>query len=210
MNSILEEIGKVRIIPVIAIDDACKALPLVRAMARGGIPCAEITFRTAQGEEAIKIVAREEPNILLGAGTVLTPDQVDRAINAGAGFIVSPGFNPRVVDYCLNKGIPITPGCSTPSDMEQAIERGLDVVKFFPAEQSGGIDFIKAVSAPYPMLKYIPTGGIGPDNLHKYLSFDKILACGGSWMVKKELVNNGMYEEIESLCIEAAALAVGF
>ena len=207
MQQILEAIWKVRIVPVIAIDDPDKALPLVQAMAAGGLPCAEITFRTAQGEEAIRRVARQAPDILLGAGTVLTVEQVDRAMDAGAQFIVTPGFNPKVVDYCLKKGMPITPGCSTPSDMEQAIERGLEAVKFFPAGQSGGLPFLKAVAAPYTMLRFMPTGGIGPHNLREYLAFDRILACGGSWMVKKEWINSGRFDTITKICAEAVTLA---
>lgn len=207
MNQVLDQLGKIRIVPVIAIDDPDKAVPLAQAMARGGIPCAEITFRTAQGEEAMRRVAKDVPEVLLGAGTVLTTEQVDRAIEAGAKFVVSPGFNPKVVNYCLAKGMPVTPGCSTPTDMEQAIERGLEVVKFFPAEPAGGLAYIKAVAAPYPMLKFMPTGGIGPGNLKEYLAFEKILACGGSWMVKKELIAENRFDEIERLCAEAAALA---
>lgn len=203
MNTVLEQLGKIRIVPVIAISDVEKAVPLAKALVAGGIPCAEVTFRTAEGEEAIRRISSEVPEVLVGAGTVLTTQQVDRAINAGAKFVVSPGFNPKVVDYCIEKGMPITPGCCTPSEMEQAIERGLEVVKFFPAEQAGGLSFIKAVAAPYTMLRFMPTGGISPKNINDYLAFDKILACGGSWMVKKDLIEAGNFEEITRLCKEA-------
>jgi len=210
MHSILERIGKIGIVPVIKIDDVEKAVPLAKALAAGGIPCVEITFRTAQGEEAIRRIARETPKTLVGAGTVLTMDQVDRAIGAGAQFIVSPGINPKVVAYCLQKGIPVTPGCANPSDIEQALEFGLDVVKFFPAEQAGGLEYIKAVSAPYPGLKFIPTGGISSGNIARYIAFDKVLACGSSWMATADLINAGDFEKITSLTREAILTLLGF
>jgi 2-dehydro-3-deoxyphosphogluconate aldolase/(4S)-4-hydroxy-2-oxoglutarate aldolase len=210
MHAVLEELGKIGIVPVITIDDAEKAVPLARALAAGGIPCAELTFRTAQGEEAIRRISKEAPEVLAGAGTVLTTEQVDRAINAGAKFIVSPGLNPKVVAYCVKKGIPVTPGCANPSDIEQALEFGLEAVKFFPAEQSGGLEYIKAVSAPYPNLKFIPTGGINAANIAKYTSFDKILACGGSWMANAELINAGEFDKITALSREAVLSMLGF
>ncbi|MDR0456772.1 MAG: bifunctional 4-hydroxy-2-oxoglutarate aldolase/2-dehydro-3-deoxy-phosphogluconate aldolase [Treponema sp.] len=210
MNSILEKLGKTGIVPVIKIDDAEKAVPLAKALAAGGVPCAEITFRTAQGEEAIRRIAGEAPEVLVGAGTVLTVDQVDRAIGAGAQFIVSPGFNPAVVSHCQRKGIPITPGCANPSDIEQALEFGLEAVKFFPAEQAGGLEYIKAVSAPYPNLKFIPTGGIHAGNIARYIAFDKVLACGGSWMAGADLINAGEFEKITALSREAVLALLGF
>lgn len=210
MHEVLEKIGKIGIVPVIKIDDVEKAVPLAKALIAGGIPCAEVTFRTAQGEEAIRRIAAEVPDILLGAGTVLTCDQVDRAIAAGAKFIVSPGFNPKVVSYCGEKGIPITPGCSSPTDIEKALEHGLGVVKFFPAEQAGGLDFIKAVSAPYTTVKFMPTGGINAGNIGKYLAFDKIVACGGSWMVPADKINEGKFDEITAICREAVQSMLGF
>jgi len=210
MNAILEELGKIGIVPVVKIDDVEKAVPLVKALAAGGIPCAEITFRTAQGEEAIRRAAKEAPDVLVGAGTVLTTDQVDRAIGAGARFIVSPGLNPKVVAYCLQKGIPVTPGCANPSDVEQALEFGLEAVKFFPAEQAGGLEYIKAISAPYPNLKFMPTGGINAGNIAKYIAFDKILACGGSWMVGADLINAGEFDKITALSREAVFSLLGF
>jgi 2-dehydro-3-deoxyphosphogluconate aldolase/(4S)-4-hydroxy-2-oxoglutarate aldolase len=210
MHKILEDLGKIGIIPVIKIDDPEKAVPLAKALIAGGIPCAEVTFRTAQGEEAIRRIAVEVPGILVGAGTVLSTDQVDRAIKAGAKFIVSPGFNPKVVAYCIEKGIPVTPGCSNPSDIELALETGLEVVKFFPAEQAGGLDYIKAVAAPYPGLKFIPTGGINAANIGKYIAYNKILACGGSWMVGADLINAGEFGKITALAREAVFSIFGF
>jgi 2-dehydro-3-deoxyphosphogluconate aldolase/(4S)-4-hydroxy-2-oxoglutarate aldolase len=210
MNKILERLGTIGIIPVIKIDDPEKAVPLARALIAGGIPCAEVTLRTAQGEEALRRIGAEVPDILLGAGTVLTTAQVEKAVSAGAAFIVSPGFNPRVVDHCIQRGIPVTPGCSSPSDIEQALERGLDVVKFFPAEQAGGLDYIKAVAAPYPGIKFIPTGGINAANISRYIAYEKVLACGGSWMVQAELIGAGDFPRITALCREAVLSMLGF
>lgn len=210
MNAILEQLSKIGIVPVIKIDDVEKAVPLARALAAGGLPCAEVTFRTAQGEESIRRIAKEVPEVLVGAGTVLTIDQVDRAIAAGAKFIVSPGLNPKIVDYCISKNIPITPGCANPSDIEQAIQCGLDVVKFFPAEQAGGINYIKAIAAPYVNVKFMPTGGVNEKNLNEYLAYDKILCCGGSWMVKADLIDDGNFDEITSLSKQAVRSMLGF
>lgn len=210
MNPIIEEIGKIGIVPVIALDDAKYAKPLAEALCKGGLPCAEVTFRTDAAEESIRIIAKEFPDMLVGAGTVLTTEQVDRAAEAGAKFIVSPGLNPKVVSYCLEKDIPVLPGTSNPSDVEAAIELGLEVVKFFPAEQAGGIKMIKAMSAPYTKMKFMPTGGINADNLKSYLDFEKIVACGGSWMVKKDLVSAGRFDEIEALTREAVSKMLGF
>lgn len=210
MHAVLEEIRKTGIVPVIAISDVEKAVPLAKALIEGGIPVAEVTFRTAQGEEAIRRIAAAGLDILLGAGTVLTTGQVDRAIDAGAKFIVSPGLNPKVVAYCAGKGIPITPGCSNPSDIERALEFGLEVVKFFPAEQAGGLDYIKAVAAPYTTVRFMPTGGIHAGNIGSYLAYDRIIACGGSWMVKKDLIDGGRFDEISRLCREAVTSMLGF
>ena len=206
-EAILDILGKTGIIPVIKIDDAEKAVPLARALLAGHIPCIEITFRTSAGEEAIRRIQREVPEILLGAGTILTTDQVDRALDAGAQFLVSPGYNSRVVKHAIKENILMIPGCSTPSDMEQAIEANIDIIKFFPAEQAGGLDYIKAVSAPYSMLSFVPTGGINLQNLAKYLSFKKVLACGGSWIAEPELINTGNYEQITALSKEAVEIA---
>ena len=204
--NITQQINNIGVVPVIALSDTEKAVPLAKALAAGGIPVAEITFRTAQGEECIRRVARELPEIILGAGTVLTMEQVDRALDAGAQFIVSPGFNPNVVKHCIAKNVPVFPGCITPTEMEVAMELGLATVKFFPAEQAGGLDFIKAVAAPYPNLHFMPTGGIGPTNLGDYAAFGKIVACGGSWMASKQLVDAGDFAQITSLSREAVEI----
>ena len=206
MNAILKQIEQIGVVPVIALSDAEKAVPLAKALIAGGIPCAEVTFRTAEGEECIRRIAGEIPEILLGAGTVLSVDQARRAVEAGAKFIVSPGINPKVVQYCVENDIVITPGCATPTEMEAAMEFGLDVVKFFPAEQAGGLAYIKAVAAPYTALRFLPTGGINAQNLGKYMSFPKVLACGGSWMVKKDMVEAGMFDEITRLCLDAVRI----
>jgi len=210
MNTILKQIEEIGIVPTIKIEDAEKAVPLARALVAGGIPCAEITFRTTQAEAAIGRIAAEVPDILLGAGTVLSTEQVDRAIGAGAKFIVAPGLNPKVVSHCLARNVPVTPGCSTPSDIEQALEFGLEAVKFFPAEQAGGLDYIKAVSAPYNTMKFLPTGGIHKGNITKYLAFDKVFACGGSWMVPPALINAGDFDAIRVLCREAVEAVMDF
>lgn len=210
MNEILNQISKIGIVPVVKLDDAKNAEPLAKALINGGLPCAEVTFRTDAAEEAIAIMTKEFPEMLVGAGTVLTTEQVDRAVNAGAKFIVTPGFNSKIVKYCVDKNIPITPGCPTTSDIEAAIELGLDVVKFFPAENLGGISMIKALSAPYSGIKFMPTGGVNAKNINDYLDCDKILACGGSWMVKDTLINAGKFDEIEALTKEAVTNMLGF
>ena len=204
--TINEQFKEYGVVPVVVLNDAKNALPLAKALVEGGLACAEVTFRTAAAEESIRIMAKEFPEMLVGAGTVLTTEQVDRAVNAGAKFIVSPGLNPEVVKYCVNKGIPVTPGTSNPSDVEMAISLGLDVVKFFPAEQAGGINMIKAMAAPYTGLKFMPTGGINAANVKEYLAYDKILACGGSWMVKGSLVEAGEFDKIEAMTKEAVEI----
>ncbi len=209
MQYVLKKLEAFGIVPVIKIDKVEDAVPLAKALCAGGLPIAEITFRTACAKEAIKKIASELPEMLIGAGTVLTTDQVDEAIEAGASFIVSPGLNPKVVKYCVEKDIPITPGCVNPSDVEQAIELGLEVVKFFPAEAAGGIKMIKAMAAPYPQIKFMPTGGISAKNLNDYLSFDKIIACGGSWMVDTSLINKGEFDKITELTKEAVTQMLG-
>lgn len=210
MHEILEKISAIGIVPVIKIDDPETAVPLAKALCEGGLPCAEITFRTVQAEESIRRIAQAVPDMLVGAGTVLTTDQVDHAVSAGAKFIVSPGLNPRIVQYCLDKNVPITPGTATPSDIERALELGLDVVKFFPAEVNGGIKAIKAMAAPYTQVKFMPTGGVNAKNLNDYLSFDKIIACGGSWMVPPELLSAGDYDGIRELTRTAVKTMLGF
>lgn len=206
MNFVLEQFKKIGIVPVVVLDDAKDAEPLAEALVSGGLPCAEVTFRTAAAEESIRIMSEKFPQMLIGAGTVLTIEQVDRAVEAGAKFIVSPGLNPKVVTYCLENHIPITPGTQTPSEMEQALELGLKVVKFFPAEPAGGLKMIKAVAAPYTTLQFMPTGGINQNNVEEYLEYDRILACGGSWMVKGNLIAGGRFDEIEAMTRDAAAI----
>lgn len=210
MNPILEEIRLLGIVPVIALDDVEDALPLAKALYDGGLPCAEVTFRTDAAEESIIAMTKAYPDMLVGAGTVLTTKQVDRAVDAGAKFIVSPGFNPKIISYCVSKEIPIVPGCSSPSDIEQALEHGLEVVKFFPAEASGGLAKIKAMAAPYTGMKFMPTGGINEKNLNNYLDFNKIIACGGSWMVSKDLLKAKDFDGIRKLTGEAIQLMLGF
>ena len=210
MDKVLISIKKMGIVPVVKLDRAEDAKPLAKALYEGGLPCAEVTFRTDAAEDAIRIMTKEYPDMLVGAGTVLTTEQVDRAIDAGATFIVSPGLNPRIVKYCISKGIPVTPGCANPSDIEQAIELGLEVVKFFPAEAAGGLNMIKAMSAPYVNMQFMPTGGINEKNLITYLDFPKIIACGGSWMVSDELINNKDFDRIRELTKEAVTKMLGF
>ena len=206
MKELLERIGEIGIVPVVVLNDVKDAEPLAQALCDGGLPCAEVTFRTDAAEESIRRMTESFPDMLVGAGTVLTIDQVDRAVAAGAKFIVSPGLNPKIVKYCNEKGVLIIPGCANPSDVEQAIENGLSVVKFFPAEQAGGLNYIKAIAAPYTSLKFMPTGGINPKNVRSYLAYDKILACGGSWMVKGDLVQAGEFDKVRELVKEAVEI----
>ena len=206
MSTVAEKIAELGVVPVVVLEDAKDAAPLAKALVEGGLPCAEVTFRTAAAEESIKLMTAEYPDMFVGAGTVLTIDQVDRAVAAGAKFIVCPGFDPEIVDYCLEKEIPVFPGCITPSEVAQAVKRGLKVVKFFPAEQFGGVATIKAMAAPYVGLKFMPTGGVNAKNLESYLGCDKIIACGGSWMVKGDLVKAGKFDEIKDLTAEAVKL----
>ena len=204
--NVTETIQKMGVVPVVVLNDAKDAAPLAKALCEGGLPCAEVTFRTDAAEESIRIMTTEFPEMFVGAGTVLTVEQVDRAVAAGAKFIVSPGFDPEIVDYCLSKEIPVFPGCITPSEVSQAVKRGLKVVKFFPAEQFGGVATIKALAAPFTGVKFMPNGGVNAKNLESYLSCDKIVACGGSWMVKDSLINAGDFAEITRLTKEAVSL----
>ncbi len=206
INEIKEKLRSIGIVPVVVLDDENQAEPLAEALIKGGLPCAEVTFRTDAAAGAIKRMKDHYPELLVGAGTVLTREQVDRAVQAGAQFLVSPGFNPDTVRYALDNGIPFTPGTQTPGEMEQAMALGLDFVKFFPAEASGGLGMIKAVAAAYTGLSFMPTGGINAANVRDYLAYDRIVACGGSWMVKKEMVNNGSFAEIEEMVREAAEI----
>ena len=207
MKTIAEQFYEYGVVPVVVLEEAKDALPLAKALVEGGLPCAEVTFRTEAAEESIRLMSEKYPEMLVGAGTVLTTKQVDRAAAAGAKFIVSPGFDPEIVDYGLEKKIPVFPGCITPSEVAQAVKRGLEVVKFFPAEQAGGVAMIKAMAAPYTMVKFMPTGGISAKNLKDYLSFGKILCCGGSWMVKGDMIRNGEFDKIRELTKEAVELA---
>ena len=206
MNAVLEKIHELGIVPVVVLNDAKDAVPLAKALMEGGLPCAEVTFRTAAAEESIRLISEAYPEMLVGAGTVLTTEQVDRAVAAGDKFIVSPGLNPKVTKYCVDRNIPITPGCANPSDVEQALEFGLDVVKFFPAEQAGGLDYIKAIAAPYVDMSFMPTGGINADNVRKYLGYNRIWACGGSWMVKGDMIKAGEFDKIRALTAEAVQI----
>jgi len=206
----LQRLSLAGIVPVIKIDDAADAVPLCRALAEGGLPVAEITFRTAAAPEAIANVSRELPHVLLGAGTVITCEQVDRALAAGAKYIVSPGLNPEVVRHCQRVGLPIVPGCANPSDIEVALSLGLKIVKFFPAEALGGLPLIKALAAPYGDVSFVPTGGIGEKNLLDYLAFPKVAACGGSWMVPDSAIKAKDWDTIRSLTASAIQLMLGF
>lgn len=210
MKDLAERFHEVGVVPVVVLEDAKDAVPLAQALVEGGLPCAEVTFRTAAAEESIRLMAEKFPEMLVGAGTVLTTEQVDAAVKAGAKFIVSPGFDPEIVDYCLKKEIPVLPGCISPSEVAQAVKRGLKTVKFFPAEQAGGVAMIKAMAAPYTGIKFMPTGGINAKNLEDYLSFDKIICCGGSWMVKGDLVAAGEFDKITELTKEAVMTMLGF
>jgi len=203
---IFDKLGEVGIVPVIALDDAKDAIPLGETLQRGGLPCAEITFRTAAAEEAIRLMTKAFPDMIIGAGTVLTTEQVDRAVAAGAQFIVAPGCNPRIVRYCVERNIPMAPGVATASEIEQALECGVKKVKFFPAEANGGLAMIKALAAPYVDVTFMPTGGLNRDNVKAYLSYERVFACGGSWMVKKNLISEGRFDEIEQMAKEAAEI----
>ncbi len=191
------------IVPVVKIDDADKAEGLAKAMIEGGLPCAEVTFRTDAAEEAIRRITKAFPEMLVGAGTVINPELAEKAVNAGAKFIVSPGFNPETVKWCIERGIPVTPGVQTPSEIEKALSMGLKVLKFFPAESSGGVKMLKDLSGPFPQVKFMTTGGINQDNLADYAKATNVLAIGGSWMVKADLIEAENWAEITRLCKEA-------
>ena len=206
----IEKLSMAGIVPVIKVESADDAVPLCRALSDGGLPVAEITFRSAAAEEAIRRVHRELPDVILGAGTVLTCEQVDRAVAAGATYIVSPGLNAEVVKHCQQVGVPIVPGCSNPSDIELALSLGLATVKFFPAEALGGLALIKAMSAPYGNVRFLPTGGVNEKNLLDYLGFSKVVACGGSWMVDQKAIEQKDWSRIESLTRSAVQLMLGF
>ena len=205
MSELLDQIQKMGVVPVVAIQNEQDAMPLADALIEGGLPCAEITFRTAAAIDAMRIMAQRD-DILVGAGTVLKVDQVKAAVDVGAQFMVSPGFNPKVVGYCVENHIAITPGISTPSDIEAALEFGIEVLKFFPAEAFGGLKTLKAICGPYTTVKFVPTGGISPANLIEYLQFSKTLACGGTWVAKSNLISEGHFDQILSNTAEAVEL----
>ena len=201
MNALQEKISEIGVVPVIKLNHPKRdAVALADALCAGGVPVAEVTFRAAGAADAIRLMAQSHPEMLVGAGTVLTTAQVDEAIAAGASFIVTPGLDIEIVKYCQEKNVPIFPGCTTPTDYHAAYKLGLEVLKFFPAEQSGGLDKIKAMSAPFPMFKVMPTGGIGLKNLATYAACPVICACGGSYMVTADLIDNGKWDEITDLC----------
>ena len=206
MNEILAQIKRLGIVPVVAIEEAADAVKLGEALIKGGLPCAEITFRTEAAADAIRALSQSYPEMLVGAGTVLTVVQAQIALNAGAKFIVTPGFDADVVDWCLEKGMPIVPGVMTPTEINMGLKKGLNVLKFFPAEAAGGVKSLKAISGPYRGVKFIPTGGIRPSNLKDYLSLPAVLACGGSWLVKKDLISAGEFETITRLSKEAVGM----
>jgi 2-dehydro-3-deoxyphosphogluconate aldolase/(4S)-4-hydroxy-2-oxoglutarate aldolase len=210
MGAMEQQIYELGVLPVIKIEDAANAKGLAKALIDGDLPAAEVTFRTKAARDAIKAISQEFPEMLMGAGTILTTVQVDEAVAAGAKFIISPGLNPKIVEYCTSKNIPIYPGINNPSQIEQAIELGLNVVKFFPAEPSGGLNMLKAMSAPYGNMKFMPTGGINAANIEKYLEFKKILACGGSWMVPENLIESKDFAAITKLTAEAVQTVIGF
>ena len=198
-----------RVVPVIVIEDAKHAAPLAAALTDGGLPCAEVTFRTKAAADALRRMRDAQPEMLLGAGTVLTPPQVDIAVDAGASFIVSPGFNPVVVDYCAEREMPVFPGVCTPSEIEAALMRGLRVVKFFPAEPAGGLVYLKAIAAPYGEVEFMPTGGITRANLATYLAFPRVVACGGSWMAPANWIAKGDFTAIRAETERTVAAAQG-
>lgn len=209
MDHVLSRLGELRLVPVVKIERAEDALALGRALTAGGLPVAEITFRTDAAEAAIRNLTEHLPDMLVGAGTVLTVENVRRAVAVGARFIVAPGFNPRVVDYCQEQGIPVVPGVNAPTEIELGLERGLRLLKFFPAEASGGIKLLKAMAAPYGGVTFMPTGGITAANLRDYLALEMVVACGGTWMVETKLISDGRFDEIARLTRAAVDLVAG-
>jgi len=210
MNPILEKLGTIGLVPVIKIEDASKAADLAKALVAGGLPCAEITFRTAAAADAIKAMTTGFPDMLVGAGTVINVELAKKAKEAGARFVVSPGFNPAVVDWCIANDMPVVPGVNNPSNVEAGLERGLEVLKFFPAEASGGVAMLDALAGPFGQVKFMPTGGIGANNLGDYAKRPNVLAIGGSWMVKADLIDSGDWDGITKLCREAVTAVHGF
>jgi len=206
MQELIEKLHGIGLVPVIVLERAEDACPLAEALLKGGLPCAEITFRTEAAEEAISIMTKTHPELLVGAGTVLDCIQADKAMSAGASFIVTPGYSERITAHCLASGYPVIPGCATPADLMSATEQGLDCVKFFPAEAAGGLNYLRAIAAPFRNMSFLPTGGIHPGLLKSYLSWNRITACGGSWMTDPGLIRAGRFDEITRLCAEARVL----
>ena len=209
MTSLNERIGQLGVVPVVVIRDPRRAVPLARALADGGLPCVEITFRTSGAAEALRRIATEVPDVLLGAGTVLTPGQAKAARKAGARFVVSPGFDARVVDYCRARDLAVYPGVCTPTEIQNALKAGLDVLKFFPVGPLGGASFLKAISAPFPGLQFIPTGGVKREHLPGYLKLDRVLACGGSWLAPATWVEEGAFNRIRNEAARTVAVVGG-
>jgi len=203
---VMKKLQELRLIPVVTIENSENAIPLGQALIEAGLPIIEITFRTLAAEQSISVLSKNMSHIFVGAGTVLTIEQIKKAVNAGAQFIVTPGFNPKIIDYCLSNKILIIPGVNTPTMVEWALDRGLKVVKFFPANLSGGTKMLKSLAGPYPEMKFVPTGGINNESLVDYLKLSNVLACGGSWIVKKDLISTGQFEEIKKLTETAISL----
>ena len=203
MTTLNEKLAALKVVPVIAINNADDAVPLAKVLVENGLPCAEVTFRTPAAAEAIRRMREAYPEMLIGSGTILTTAQVDESIEAGVDFVVSPGFNPTTVRYCQQRNIPIVPGVNSPSLVEQAMEMGLNTLKFFPAEPSGGVGMLKALSAVYPV-QFMPTGGVSPSNVNDYLSIKSVFCCGGTWMVPGDLIDNQKWDELAKLVAEVA------
>ena len=210
MNETLQRVYEIGIIPVIAIEDAAQAVPLARALVAGGLPAAEITFRTAAAEDAIRAIVKEVPEMLVGAGTVLTCEQADRAMAAGASFIVAPGYDPNVTQHVIDKGGIMMPGTASAGEMQQAMNQGCETLKFFPAEANGGVAMLKNIGAALKTAKWMCTGGVSAKNVNDYLGYDQIVAVGGTWMCKSELIKAGRWDEISALCKEAVRTMLGF
>lgn len=206
MHETLKKLGALGVVPVVAIQDAKDAKPLAEALVKGGLPCAEVTFRTAAAADAIQSMADAYPELLVGAGTVITVEQAEKAIECGAKYIISPGLDEEIVKYCHAQDVPVTPGIITPTELQKALKLGLEVVKFFPAEAAGGVKYLKALGGPFPQVKFIPTGGVSTANLTDYLALPQVVACGGSWLVKKTMIAAGEFDKIEQLAREAIAL----
>ena len=210
MNTTLQRVYEIGIIPVIAIEDAAKAVPLAKALVAGGLPAAEVTFRTAAAEDAIRAICKEVPDMLVGAGTVLTTEQADRAMAAGATFIVAPGYDPNVTQHVIDKGGIMGPGTATAGEMQQAMNQGCDALKFFPSEANGGVAMLKNIGAALKTAKWMCTGGVNAKNVNEYLGYDQIMAVGGTWMCKNDMIKAAKWDEITAICKEAVKTMLGF